>query len=99
MNSTKNIHPGKILQDEFLAPLGISAYKLSKDIGIAQTRISEILRGNRRITPDTALRFSKYFGNSAKYWLGIQDDFDIKEHLKTKEEELDAIKYYKSSAA
>jgi addiction module HigA family antidote len=99
MNSTKNIHPGKVLQDEFLVPLGISAYKLSKDISIPQTRISEILKGNRRITTDTALRFSKYFGNSAKYWLGLQDDFDIKEHQKIKEEELEAIKFYKSSAA
>jgi len=58
MKKLKNIHPGEILQEEFLIPLGLSAYKLSKDIGIPQTRVSEILKGNRRITADTALRLS-----------------------------------------
>ncbi len=61
MKRLKNIHPGEILQEEFLIPLELSAYKLSKDIGIPQTRISEILKGNRRVTADTALRLSKYF--------------------------------------
>ena len=73
--------------EEFLLPLGISAYRLSKDTGIPQTRVSAIIKGNRRVTADTALRFSKYFGNSAKFWLGLQDDFDIEEennHLKNK---------------
>jgi len=63
----KNIHLGEILLDKFLLPLEISAYRLSKDIGIPQTRISEILKANRRITADTALRLSRYFGNSAKF--------------------------------
>ena len=71
MKKLKNIHPGEILQEEFLIPLEISAYKLSKDIGIPQTRVSAIIKGNRRITADTALRLSKYFGNSAKFWLGL----------------------------
>jgi addiction module HigA family antidote len=79
MRKLKNIHPGEILQEEFLIPLGISAYRLSKDIVIPQTRISEIVKGNRRITADTALRLSKYFGTTAKFWLGLQDDFDIEE--------------------
>ena len=79
MRKLKNIHPGEILNEEFLSPLGISAYRLSKDTGIPQTRISAIIKGHRRITADTALRFSKYFGNSAKFWLGLQDDFDIEE--------------------
>ena len=74
MEKLKNIHPGEILLEEFLIPLSISAYRLSKDIGIPQTRISEIIKGNRRITADTALRLSRYFGNSAKFWLGIQND-------------------------
>ena len=63
--------------EEFLIPLNIAAYKLAKDTEVPQTRISEIIKGNRRITADTALRFSIYFGNSAKFWLGLQDDFDI----------------------
>jgi len=77
----KNIHPGEILLEEFLNPLEISAYKLSKDIDIPQTRISQIIRGNRRVTADTALRLSKYFGNSPKFWLGLQDDYDLEEEF------------------
>jgi addiction module HigA family antidote len=99
MKKLKNIHPGEILQEEFLTPLGITAYRLSKDIGIPQTRISEILKSNRRITADTALRFSKYFGNSAKFWLGIQDDFDIEEEQNHKQTELKSIKQYTRNAA
>ena len=83
MAKLKNIHPGEILLEEFLIPFNISAYKLAKDIEIPQTRISEIIKGNRRITADTALRLSKYFGNSAKFWLGIQDDFDIEVEIAT----------------
>ena len=99
MKKLKNIHPGEILLEEFLLPLGISAYKLSKDIGIPQTRTSEILKGNRRVTADTALRLSRYFGNSAKFWLGIQDDFDIEEEEFQKKSELSSIKQYTSNAA
>ncbi|MDZ7765634.1 MAG: HigA family addiction module antitoxin [Melioribacteraceae bacterium] len=66
MKELPNIHPGEVLREEFLIPLNISAYRLSKDIGIPQTRISEIVKGNRKITADTALRLSKYFGNSPK---------------------------------
>lgn len=95
----KNIHPGEILQEEFLTPLEISAYRLSKDIAIPQTRISEILKGKRRITADTALRLSKYFGNSAKFWLGLQDDFDIEEEERNKKDDLRAIKHYNRNAA
>ena len=92
MAKLKNIHPGEILSEEFLVPFNITAYKLAKDIEIPQTRISEILKGNRRITADTALRFSKYFGNSAKFWLGLQDDFDIEEEMSAKGTMLQAIK-------
>jgi addiction module HigA family antidote len=99
MKKLKNIHPGEILLEEFLLPLEISAYKLSKDIGIPQTRVSSIIKGNRRITADTALRLSKYFGNSAKFWLGIQDDFDIEEERNEKSAELNAIKQYSNKAA
>ena len=99
MKKLKNIHPGEVLLEEFLIPLGLSAYKLSKDIGIPQTRISEILKGNRRVTADTALRLSRYFGNSAKFWLGIQDDFDIEEEKRIKSKELESIEQYQSNAA
>ncbi len=99
MRKLKNIHPGEVLQEEFLGPLGITAYRLSKDIGIPQTRVSEIVKGNRRITADTALRLSRYFGNSAKFWLGLQDDFDIEEESNEKKSELNAIKQYENNAA
>ena len=99
MNKLRNIHPGEILQEEFLLPLEISAYRLSRDIGIPQNRISEIIKGNRRITADTALRFSAFFGNSAKFWLGIQDDFDIEEGNIQLSSELKAIKQYDGNAA
>jgi len=79
MERLDNIHPGEILLEEFLKPMQITAYKLSKDIDIPQTRISQIIKGNRRITADTALRLSSYFGNSAKFWLGLQDDYDIED--------------------
>ncbi len=79
MDNLKNIHPGEILREEFMLPMEISAYRLSKDLNIPQTRISQILKGKRRITADTALRLASYFGNSAKFWLGLQDDYDIEE--------------------
>jgi len=91
MSKLKNIHPGEVLKEEFLEPLGITAYRLSKDTFIPQTRISEILKGRRRITADSALRFAKYFGTSAKFWLGLQDDFDLEEEGINKKSELDEI--------
>jgi len=72
--------------------MGISAYRLSKDLNIPQTRVSQIIKGNRRITADTALRLSKYFGTSAKFWLGLQNDYDIEEESESKKTELDEIK-------
>lgn len=98
MEKLANVHPGEILNYEFLEPLEISAYRLSKDLKIPQTRISEIIKGNRRITADTALRLSKYFGNSAKFWLGLQDDYDIEEEKKRKASELDGIKHYETKS-
>lgn len=84
MKKLKNIHPGEILNEEFLIPLKITAYRLAKDTTMTQTRISEIIKGNRRITADTALRFSKYFGITPKFWLGLQDDYDIEEEKNSK---------------
>jgi len=77
MERLSNITPGEVLQEEFLIPMGISQYRLAKELDIPQTRISNIINGNRRISADTALRLSLFFGNSAKFWLGLQDDFDI----------------------
>jgi antitoxin HigA-1 len=99
MKKLRNTHPGEILLEEFLIPLGISAYKLSKDTGLPQTRISAIVKGNRRITADTALRLAKYFGNSAKFWLGMQDDFDIEEENQILKSTLNSIRHFSGNAA
>jgi len=79
MQKPPNIHPGEVLLEEFLIPMAISQYKLAKDLMIPQTRVSEIVKRKRRITADTALRLSKYFGTSPKFWLGLQDDYDLEE--------------------
>jgi addiction module HigA family antidote len=94
MEQLPNIHPGEVLQEEFLIPLKISAYRLSKELGVPQTRVSEILKKRRRITADTALRLGYYFGTSAKFWLGIQDDYDIEQETRAKRRELEGIKGY-----
>lgn len=99
MEKIKNIHPGEILLEEFLIPMEISAYRLAKETFLSQTRISEIIKGNRRITADTALRFSKYFGTSAKFWLGLQDDYDLEEEKNLKEKEINNIKPLEGNAA
>lgn len=91
MSKLKNIHPGEILLEEFMIPLEITAYKLAKAIDVPQTRISEIIKEKRRITADTAIRLSNYFGNSAKFWLGLQDDFDIEFEKIQKESEFKNI--------
>jgi antitoxin HigA-1 len=92
MAKLDNIHPGEILNEEFLIPLGISAYKLSKETFMPQTRISAIIKGQRRITAGTALRLSKFFGTSAKFWLGLQDDYDLEEERTEVQKELKQIK-------
>jgi len=85
-NRLPNIHPGEVLSTEFLEPLNITPYRLSKDIGVAQTRISEILAEKRSITADTALRLSRYFGNSAQFWLNLQTQYDSRQALQENEE-------------
>ena len=78
-------------------PLKISAYRLSKDTNMPATRISEILKGRRRITADTALRLSQYFGNSADFWLGIQDEYDLRIERNRIKAELATINRAKAS--
>ncbi|MFN8712841.1 MAG: HigA family addiction module antitoxin [Bacteroidota bacterium] len=99
MKRLKNIHPGEILEEEFLLPLEISAYKLSKEIGVPQTRISQIIHQKRGITADTALRLAKYFGNTSKFWLGLQADYDLEQAEIENAHELQQIKQFKNDAA
>jgi len=99
MPNIKPILPGEILQEEFLIPMGISSYKLAKDIKISATRVSEILKGKRRITVDTALRLSKYFGNSVEFWVGIQADYEIRKAKKDLGYQLAQIKQLEAKIA
>lgn len=99
MEKLKNIHPGEILLEEFLIPMDLTAYRLAKETFLSQTRISEILKGNRRISADTALRFSKFFGNTAQFWLGLQNDYDLEVERNQKLKELSEIKTFKENAA
>jgi len=71
------IHPGEILLEEFLQPLEISQYRLAKDIGVPPRRINEIVQGKRSISPDTALRLSRYFGLSERFWINLQTRYDL----------------------
>ena len=71
------IHPGEVLLEEFLNPLGISQYQLAKDISVPPRRINEIVHGQRSITADTALRLARYFGTSERFWLNLQSRFDL----------------------
>lgn len=72
-----NIHPGEILLEEFLKPLGLTRYRLAVSLGVPQTRVSEIIKGRRAITSDTALRLSRLFGNSERFWLNLQASYDL----------------------
>jgi addiction module HigA family antidote len=94
MEILSNIHPGEILSEEFLKPFKITAYRLAKDTMIPATRVSEILKGRRRITADTALRLSKFFGNSPDFWLGIQMEYDLRKERQAIQEDLEKIPAY-----
>ncbi len=83
------IHPGEILIEEFLSPMGISQYRLSRDISVPPRRINEIVHGTRGITADTALRFGRYFGVSPQFWLNLQAHFDLEKELEKLGDRLD----------
>ena len=91
MDKIPNVTPGEILFEEFLSPMKISAYRLAKDTNMPATRISEIIKGRRKLTADTALRLSQYFGNSADFWLGIQDEYDLRKERERLKVELERI--------
>ncbi|BDA78599.1 transcriptional regulator [Leptospira kobayashii] len=95
MKKIKNVHPGEILNEEFLLPMGISAYRLAKETKLSPTRISDIIHERRGISADTALRFSKFFGNSVEFWMGIQNEFEIREEKEKIKKDLNEIKNYK----
>ena len=79
MTKLRNIHPGEVLQEEFMSPMGISQNRIARDIGVPPRRINEIVHGNRAVTADTALRLARYFDISEGFWMGLQADFDLEE--------------------
>lgn len=99
MTKLKNVHPGEILLEEFLRPLGISQNKLARDIDVPPRRINEIVHGLRSITADTDLRLSKALGTSEGFWLGLQSDYDLEERKKKINKKLETIKLITRDAA
>jgi antitoxin HigA-1 len=87
----QNVHPGEVLVEEFLKPLGVTQYQLAKRIAVPMTRIAEICRRRRAISADTALRLARFFGTSSKFWLGLQEDHDLEEELRSRRREIEAI--------
>lgn len=77
MKTLPPVHPGEVLLEDFMKPLGLSQYRLAKDIGVPALRISQIVRGKRSITADTAMRLARYFGTSAVVWLRLQARYDL----------------------
>ncbi len=95
----ESVHPGEILLEEFLLPLELSQYRIAKDLHVPPRRINEIIHGKRCITADTALRLSKYFGNSAQFWMNLQDQYDLEIEAEKIADELknDVIKFKKAA--
>lgn len=95
----RNIHPGEVLREEFLVPLGISQYRLAKEIGVTEARISAICSGRRAVTADTALRLAAFFGTSSGFWMGLQADYDTEEAAKELSKELAQIHRFEQLTA
>ena len=94
MASIEPIHPGEILLTEFLEPMGISQYRLAKDLDVLQTRIADIVKGRRSITADTALRLAKYFGMSDSFWVNLQAHYDLEVERDRLADELEKVAVY-----
>lgn len=86
-----DIHPGTILEEEYLIPLDLTVYRLAKDIGVSQTRIGEIIKGKRSVTADTALRLAKYLSTTPQFWLNLQNAYDLRKTAREIEQPLASI--------
>ncbi|MDR0996032.1 MAG: HigA family addiction module antidote protein [Zoogloeaceae bacterium] len=94
MRKLRNIHPGEVLEEEFLKPMGLSHYRLAKELGVPKTRIGAICAGKRAITADTALRLGAFFGTDEKFWLGLQADYDTEEASEAIKDQLAKIQRF-----
>jgi antitoxin HigA-1 len=99
MKNLHNPHPGEILLTEFMEPFELTNYRLAKDLNIPESRIGKIVKGERRVTADTALRLEMYFGMDASFWLGLQNDYDLLEEKRAREKHPLFIKLYEKRAS
>ncbi|MFZ3089414.1 MAG: HigA family addiction module antitoxin [Nitrospirota bacterium] len=97
MRTLRNIHPGEVLKEEFLEPMGISVYRLSKETGLSQTRISQIVKGERSITAETALKLGKFFDVPPEFWMNLQALYDIEEAQKRYKKDIESIHTFSDS--
>lgn len=97
MKILKNIHPGEVLKEEFLEPMGISVYRLAKETGLSQTRLGQIIRAERSITAETALKLGKFFGVPAEFWMNLQTLYDIEEAQKRHKKDIESIHAFSDS--
>ncbi|MDK9718266.1 MAG: HigA family addiction module antitoxin [Trichlorobacter sp.] len=98
MAQLTNVHPGEVLKEGFLVPMGISQYRLAKEIGVTESRVSAICQGKRAVGADTAARIARFFGTTATFWLGLQADYDSEEVERHLSAELDKIHPRKMAA-
>ena len=91
MKKLRNIHPGEVLKEEFLEPLHVNPQRLAQETGMCQAAIADIIEERGRITADAALRLGRFFGTTPRFWLGLQDDYDLEEQQAVIADELDAI--------
>lgn len=99
MKHLKNIHPGEVLLEEFLGPMGISVYRLAKETGLSQTRLGQIIRGERSITAETAIKIGRFLNTGPEFWMNLQALHDIEEAERRHSREVKAIHPYTSAGA
>ncbi|WP_010177361.1 HigA family addiction module antitoxin [Aquimarina agarilytica] len=98
MEKQMNVHPGEMLREDFLKPMGITAYKLAKSIGVSDSRVGKIVREEMGISGEMALRLSKFFGNSPEFWSNLQSFYEIRKAQIEKEDDINKIQPYTKQA-
>lgn len=98
MKHLRNIHPGEVLLEEFLGPMGISVYRLAKETGLSQTRLGQIIRGERNISAETAIKIGRFLNTGPEFWMNLQSLYDIEEAEKQHRREVKAIHPYTSAS-
>jgi antitoxin HigA-1 len=94
MRHLKNIHPGEVLQEEFLVPMGISVYRLAKETGLSPTRLGQIVKGSRGVTAETAIKIGRFLNTGPEFWMNLQSLYDIEEAITQYDKEVKAILPY-----